>query len=121
MNKYFGMALILITVVAVGVAIRAQRQVRTARAIVSDDLSGNLIRDAPLAAGEPAPVFGASITADVQRCAVLERTVAALQAERDKLQAALTAAQQALAARESTAARPVAPLAPATNALRRVP
>jgi uncharacterized protein YlxW (UPF0749 family) len=76
MNKWIGMALILIALVAIGVTIHhARAQLRQARAFVSEALSEN-----------PSP-------------SALQRQVTALQAECDKLKFDLAAAQSALVAR----------------------
>ncbi len=96
MDKRIGVVLVLLTLVSLGVAIRAQVQVHKARVVVAEDLSGNL-SDLPATPGVVPPV---GVTNDVERVQALQRQVIALQAERDKLQADLTAAQTALAARD---------------------
>ena len=113
MNKRIGVALVLVTLASLGWAIRAQVQLRGARRVVSEDLSGNLLADVPVA---PAVVPAPGSTAVTERVQALQRQVASLQAERDRLQSDLAAAQLTLAAREKKdAVRPV--LAPAdTNA-----
>ncbi len=113
MNKRVGVVLVLVTLVSLGWAIRAQVQLRGARRVVSEDLSGNPLSDVPAASVvAPAPVS----TAAMERVQALQREVTSLQAERDRLQSDLAAAQLTLAAREKKdAVRPV--LAPAdTNA-----
>ena len=98
MNKWIGVALVVITLFALGMAIHAQRQLRAARAIVAEDLSGNPVPVAPPAAGVvPAPALIPDEEDD--SVVALQRQVAALRAERDKLKADLATAQSALVAR----------------------
>ena len=115
MHKLFQVALVLITLVSLGVAIQAQLKLRDARQVVADDLSGNLSGDVPPAA----VALPVAATDDVARVEALQRQVAALQAERDKLQAELTAVQAMLAERAKNVANPSS--APAgTNVSRHV-
>jgi len=96
MNKWIGMALVLITLFALGMAIQARVQLRQARAVVAEDLSGITSPDATTAAG----VASTSIPpAAVEGVLALQQQVAALQAERDKLKSDLAAAQSALVSR----------------------
>ena len=116
MNKQIGVALVLITLVSLAIAIQAKVQLRAARAVVAEDLSGNLPPDAPATnAVAPAPV---SADTDAERVQALQRQVAALQAERDKLQSDLAAAHLTLAEHAKNTARPAPPPA-GTNLSRR--
>ena len=108
MHKRIMAVLVLVTLVSVGLTIQAQVQLRKARAVVAEDLSGNPA-DLPAVAPVAAPA------ADTERLQALQRQVTALQAERDKLQADLAAA---IAAREAAAARP-SPAPASTNISRR--
>ena len=113
MNKQFGVVLVLITLASLGFAIYEQAQLRRARLVVAEDLSGD-----PPPESSTATVAAASI--DANSVQALQRQVASLQAERDKLRAELTAAQAAQAAR----AKPTTPVVPTpvtvtTNAARR--
>ena len=119
MNKRIGILLVLIALVSLGVAIQTRVQLRRARAVVAEDLSGNpAVREIPAPAATAAVPVVAN-TAEVQRIQALQRQVSELQAERDKLQSDLAAARLALAEREKAAARPAAPPAIFTNASRR--
>ena len=104
MNKRFGMALVLITLVALGFAIQSQLQLRKARDVVAEDLSGNEAPDQPI--GVPS-VPG---TGDAQRIQLLLQQVAALQAERDQLVADLAAAQSARTGQVRKLVQPVVPV-----------
>jgi hypothetical protein len=102
MNKWIGVSLVLITLCALGMAVQARVQLRRARAVVAEDLSGNSSPDATMAAG----VASTSIPpAAVEGVLALQQQVAALQAERDKLKSDLAAAQSALVSRAQNAAK----------------
>jgi len=97
MNKWFSAALVVITLFSLGMAIQAQRQLRAARDVVSEDLSGNPLPDVmSTAAVPPALILPPAAEDDLL---TLQRQVAALQAERDKLKFDLAAAQSALVSR----------------------
>ena len=113
MNKRLGVVLVLVSLIFLCWAIQAQLQLRKARVVVAEDLSGDLV-DVPVT-----PVV-APVAVGAEQLQALQRQVASLQAERDKLQVDLSAAQAALAAQaKAAAARPV-PSPAGTNAARRV-
>ena len=114
MNMRLSAVLVVISLVSLALAIQAHLQLRQARAIVQEDLSGSATSDAPPAA-VAAPL---SAAADAQQLLELRRQVAALQAARDRLQSDLAAAQLALADREKSTAVP-AVSAPGSNTARR--
>ena len=96
MNTLIRVALVLITLASLGIAIHAQVQLRKARAVVAEDLSGDLSSDTTTTAVGVAP---APMPADAEGVLSLQRQVAALQAERDRLKSDLAAAQSALVSR----------------------
>ena len=100
MNKRMAAVLVLITLGSLGLAIHAQLQLRQARAVVAEDLSGDPVETAPATAPTPAPAV-----VDADRTQALQQQVVALQAERAQLQANLAAAQAQLAARTQALAR----------------
>jgi hypothetical protein len=113
MNMRLSAVLVVIALVSLGLAVRAQLQLRQARAIVQEDLSGIGPSDAaPVAVAAPLP--GAS---DAQ-LRELRQQVAALQAERGRLQSELADAQLSLADRARITAAPVLP-PPGSNTARR--
>ncbi len=117
MNKSMKYALILVTLVSLGLAIRAQLQLRAARVILEDDLSGcvDRITTRPPLPGVEAVAASAGEAARLQD---LLRQVAALQAERDTLLSRLAAAELSYAS-QSNEARYASPPPVASNAFRR--
>ena len=113
MNRWIGVALVFITLGSSGMAIYEQAQLRKARLVVAEDLSGN-----PPADNSSTTDVAAASAADAERLQMLQRQVLALQAERNKLQADLAAAQAKLieGAKNATLATS---LPPGTNAARR--
>lgn len=106
MNKWIGVALVLITLFALGMAVQARVQLRRARAVVAEDLSGNSSPDAAMAVGVVSTSFP---PAAVEGVLALQQQVTALQAERDKLKADLVAAQSALVSRAQNTAKTASP------------
>lgn len=113
MNRRMSGVLVLITLFSLGIAIRAQVQIHKARAVVAEDLSGNLSDIPATSMVVPSP----GSTADVERVQALQRQVIALQAERDKLQAALAVAQGTLAARGGSNAPAILGTVPAVEGM----
>lgn len=119
MNIRIGIALIIVTFVSLGLAIHSHLLLRTARAIMEEELSGISDRGSlPPATPVTAPVMAAG-SDDAARILELRRQMAELQAERDKLRASLVAAESALAGRSNEPAVVALP-ASATNSLNRV-
>ena len=96
MNKWIGVALVLIALCALGMAVQARVQLRRARAVVAEDLSGN---SSPDAAAAVCVASTSTPPVAVDGILALQQQVAALQAERDKLKSDLAAAQSALVSR----------------------
>ena len=102
MNKWFGAALMVVTAISIGVAVRAQMQVREERAALSADLSGNPPQVAPTTP-PPAIATARLVDDEADDLPTLQRHVAALQAECDRLKAELAAARGATGARTNAA------------------
>ncbi len=102
MNKWFGAALVVITAVSMGVAVRAQMQLREERAALSADLSGN----PPMVSSiTPLPAIATAriIDDEADDLPTMQSHVAALQVECNKLKAELAAARSAAGARTNAA------------------
>jgi len=112
MNKQIGMVLVIITLASLTLAIVEQVQLRKARRIVAEDLSGNTAGDG---ASTAEVATAAAVSSDAGQLQTLQRQMAAVQAERDRLRADLAAAQAKLAKIATNAAA----LSFGTNAFRR--
>jgi hypothetical protein len=83
---FFQIVLILITLISLGWAIQAQREVRQARAVVDAALAGEPSSESAVQGVDVPPVAPAGAgTVETARIRMLQQQVAMLQAECDKL------------------------------------